>query len=197
MTLAIEGLSRPVLAEASLAYGQHLVTVGQTGAAVDLLARTFRAVMAKPDGTDVRVAATLACEWGRALAARGQHADAIKRFEGAVAGYARTRQAELSAVVQRELSASLIALGETARAEDVLRRALATALASRQLETWTPMPPWMSLICSRIFMNCLSLASSQEIAATISTEKENNERAVQKTKQDGRGRHADLGQLLV
>jgi len=127
VTLAIEGLSRPVLAEASLAYGQHLVTVGQTGAAVDLLARSFRAVMAQPDGTDVRVAAMLACEWGRALAARGHHADAIKRFEGAIAGYARTQQAELSAEVQRDLCASLIALGEVARAEDVLRRALATA----------------------------------------------------------------------
>ncbi|MEB2287851.1 MAG: hypothetical protein OZ934_07060 [Anaerolineae bacterium] len=130
VTLAIEGLSRPVLAEASLAYGQHLVAVGQTGAAVDLLARSFRAVMAQPDGSDVRVAAMLACEWGRALAARGQHADAIKRFEGAIAGYARTRQAELSAEVQRDLCASLIALGEMARAEDVLRRALATADAA-------------------------------------------------------------------
>jgi tetratricopeptide (TPR) repeat protein len=127
VTLALEALSRPVLAEASLAYGRHLVAVGQPGAAVDLLARAFRAVMAQPQETDVRVAATLACEWGRALAARGQHADAIKRFKGALAGYARTRQVEPAAAAQRELSASLLALGDATQAEDVLRRALATA----------------------------------------------------------------------
>ncbi len=135
VTLTLEHLSRTALAEASLAYGRHLLGVGQSGTATDVLARAFRAVMAQPEGANVRVAAMLAHEWGRALAARDQHGDAIKRFEGALAGYARTRQVALSATAQRDLGLSLLAQGDSARAEDVFRRALATAdfIARRDL----------------------------------------------------------------
>lgn len=135
VTLTLENLSRTVLAEASLAYGRHLLSVSQSRTAAEVLARAFRAVMAQPQGANVRVAALLAHEWARALAARGQHADAVKRFEGALAGYARTRQAALSATAQRDLGLSLLALADSARAEEVLRRALATAdfIARRDL----------------------------------------------------------------
>lgn len=127
VTPALTNLSRTVMAEATLAYARHLLAVGQNGAAVDVLAQGFRTLMAQPESASVRVAATLAHEWGRALAVRGQYAEAVKRFEGALAGYARTKQAALSATAQRDLGLALVALGDTARAEDVFRRALATA----------------------------------------------------------------------
>ena len=135
VTVTLANLNRVTLAEASLAYGRHLLSVEQPGAALDVLARAFRAVMTPPESANVRVAALLACEWGRALASRQQHADAVKRFEGALAGFARTRQAALSVIAQHELGRSLLVLGDTARAEDVLRRALATAdfIARRDL----------------------------------------------------------------
>ncbi len=127
VTLTLKNISRSTLADASLAYGTYLMDGGQAEAAADVLARAFKTIVSSPEGANVRLAAMLAYEWGRALIKLGQPDAAIKRFEGALAGYARTKQTHLSVLTQRDLAETLIATGDDTRAEDVLRRALATA----------------------------------------------------------------------
>lgn len=126
VTLTLERLDPVTRAKASLAYGQHLVAVGEAGEAVKLLGSVLRPVlMIRPP--DVALAAAVAHDWAKALAAAGQHADSVARYEGALAGYAEIRRADLSVAAHGDLAESLVALGDLDRAEDLLRRAVASA----------------------------------------------------------------------
>ncbi len=123
----VEDVDRATTAQASLAYGRHLVGVGQLDEACEWLGSALKALLSQVDRGDVRLAAQLAHEWAKALAQLSHHKDAVRRYEAALAGYAETRDAAGSALCQRDLSVSLVQVGEIDRAEDVLRRAMATA----------------------------------------------------------------------
>lgn len=123
----VEDVDRTTTAQASLAYGQHLVSVGEVDEACEWLGSALKALLSQVNRGDVRLAARLAHEWANALASLDQHTDAVRRFEAALAGYAETRDVAGSALCQRDLSVSLVQVGAIDRAEDVLRRAMATA----------------------------------------------------------------------
>lgn len=126
VTAALENLTPVARVEAVRAYGRHLLAVGQAETASQLLSGALRTALAlRPP--DVLLAAEVAHDWARTLVAAGQPAEALPRFEGALAGYAELRQAEPSVRAQGDLAAALAEMGEMDRAEDLLRRALATA----------------------------------------------------------------------
>jgi tetratricopeptide (TPR) repeat protein len=104
--------------------GRHLIQVEQVEAAEQFLSDALRQLLAQVRRGDVTLAAALAHEWANALALLDRHAEAVRRFEAALAGYAESQEATLSALAQHDLSVSLLRLGEIDRAEDVLRRAL-------------------------------------------------------------------------
>jgi tetratricopeptide (TPR) repeat protein len=125
-TLRLDGIERSTWAEAVRAYGQHLRRVEQIEAADELLSDALKALL-KDRPLDMKMAAALAHDWGNVLAVRGRLPEAVKRFDASLASYAQMQQAAPSAVAQLDLSRVLLRLGEVDRAEDVLRRALATA----------------------------------------------------------------------
>jgi tetratricopeptide (TPR) repeat protein len=127
VTLRLERPDRAARAEACLAYGRYLAQVGQTEAAGELYSIALRDLLAQSDRADVTLAAALAHEWANALVAQERYEEAVRRYEAALAGYAETQAATLSALAQRDLSRALLFLGDADRAEDTLRRALATA----------------------------------------------------------------------
>jgi tetratricopeptide (TPR) repeat protein len=126
MSLRLDGLDTATEAKGCRALGRHLIQVDQVEAAEQFLSDSLRQLLRQVRRGDVTLAAGLAHEWANALARLGRHADAVRRFEAALAGYAEAQDAALSALAQHDLSASLMALGEIERAEDVLRRALVT-----------------------------------------------------------------------
>ncbi|MBN2304022.1 MAG: AAA family ATPase [Anaerolineae bacterium] len=120
-----EELDPAARARASLAYGHFLVEQHQPREAVRVLGAALRPVlMMRPP--DVLLAATVAHAWADALAAAGLFAEAVPRYEGALAGYAELRRADLSIRAHGDLAAALVQTGDLDRAEDLLRRALAT-----------------------------------------------------------------------
>jgi tetratricopeptide (TPR) repeat protein len=125
-TLRLDGIARSTWAETVRAYGQHLRRVEQIEAADELLADALKALL-KDRPLDMKMAAALAHDWGNVLAVRGRLPEAVKRFDASLASYAQMQQAAPSAVSQLDLSRVLLRLGEVDRAEDALRRALATA----------------------------------------------------------------------
>ena len=127
VAVTLEGIPRPVQVRATLAYGRHLIRVGQIDAAADLLSAAFRSVIAQPDGTDVGLVAALAYQWGCALVIQGHLPEAVRRFEGALAGFARMQQPARVVEVQGDLGEARVRLGDLDRAEDDLRRALEAA----------------------------------------------------------------------
>lgn len=124
-TPTLANLSHEVLAEANRAYARHLVRVGEAEAAAALLADALRKLLLAKS-KDVALAAGLAHDWAGALIAAGQREAAVKRFEGALAGYAEAERPDLSAEAQVDFAELLADMGELDRAEDTLRRALAT-----------------------------------------------------------------------
>ncbi len=126
MSLRLDGLDTATQAKACCALGRHLMQVDQVDAAEQFLSDSLRKLLTQVRRGDVTLAAALAHEWANALARLDRHAEAVRRFEAALAGYAEAQDAALSALAQHDLSVSLIALGEIERAEDVLRRALVT-----------------------------------------------------------------------
>ena len=126
VTSRIAGLDPETLAQASRAYACHLIQGGQAGAAAEVLSRALRTVLGRRP-TNVAQAAGLAHEWANALVAGGQIEQALARFKAALAGYAEARLADQSASVQCDYGAVLVAQGELDQAEDLLRRAMATA----------------------------------------------------------------------
>ncbi|RPI99744.1 MAG: tetratricopeptide repeat protein, partial [Chloroflexi bacterium] len=127
MTLRLDGLDIATLARAARALGLHLIRVDQVEAAERALAEWLRRLVGQIQRGGVTQAAILAHEWANSLTLLGRPADAIRRYEAALAGYAEAQDAVHSAVAQRDLSKALIQLEEFERAEDVLRRALVTA----------------------------------------------------------------------
>jgi tetratricopeptide (TPR) repeat protein len=127
MTLRLETLDTATRAEACIALGSHLIRVEQPEAAARLLSESLRQLLVRAGRGDVMQAARMAHEWANALVMLGQDADAVRRYEAALAGYAETQDAAQSARAQRDLSDALLRLGDLDRAEDALRRALATA----------------------------------------------------------------------
>jgi tetratricopeptide (TPR) repeat protein len=126
VTLRLDGIERATWAETVRAYGQHLRRVEQIEASDELLSDALKALL-KDHPLDMKMAAMLAHDWGNILAERGRLPEAVRRFDAALASYAQTQQAGPSAVAQLDLSRALLRLGQVDRAEDVLRRALATA----------------------------------------------------------------------
>jgi tetratricopeptide (TPR) repeat protein len=126
MSLRLDGLDTATQATACRALGHHLIQVDQVETAEQFLSESLRQLLSQVRRGDVALAAALAHEWANALARLDRHAEAVRRFEAALAGYAEAQDATLSALAQHDLSVSLIALGEIERAEDVLRRALVT-----------------------------------------------------------------------
>ncbi len=120
------GLEPGALAQAHCMMARHLIEVGQAGAAAESLSAALRAVLAQRP-IDVVQAAGLAHEWANALVAGGQTEVATARFKAALAGYAEVRRADQAASAQCDYSAVLIRQGEVGQAEDLLRRAVATA----------------------------------------------------------------------
>ncbi len=119
------------LVDAARAYGRLLAQNGQVSASADTMAGVASALAAVPS-PDPLLVARLAHDAGRALVADGRLADAVPRFETALSGYAAARRADLAAEVGRDLGDTLARLQQIDRAEDVLRRALATADLLRQ-----------------------------------------------------------------
>ncbi len=163
VAVTLEGVPRPVQVRATLAYGRHLIRVGQVETAADLLSKAFRSVIAQPDGTDVGLVAALAHQWGCALVTQGHLPEAVRRFEGALAGFARTQQPARVVEVQGDLAEARLRLGDLDRAEDDLRRALeAAGYLGRQANSAA-----LRLALGRVYVRRADVAQSdnQKVAA--------------------------------
>ncbi|MBN1967508.1 MAG: NACHT domain-containing protein, partial [Anaerolineae bacterium] len=127
MSLRLDGLDTATYVRACRALGRHLVHVDQVEAAERFLSESLRQLLGQVRRGNVVLAAALAHEWANVLVQLDRHTDAVRRFEAALAGYAEAQEAAFSALAQRDLSRSLLRLGDIDRAEDVLRRALVSA----------------------------------------------------------------------
>ncbi len=126
VTGEMAGLDQATLAQARCKMARHLVAVGQADAAADALSSGLRAILAQRP-VDVIQAARLAHEWANALVAGGQVEAAAARFKAALTGYAEARRADRAAGAQCDYGELLIGQGDLEGAEDLLRRAVATA----------------------------------------------------------------------
>ncbi|NDJ79193.1 MAG: AAA family ATPase [Chloroflexi bacterium] len=120
-------LDANVLAEANRAYGRHLARVEQYPEAEQAYNSALRLLRHAGPTADRLLGASILHEWGCLLVVQGQPDEAAQRFQSAVAGYAEVQHVRRSIAVQRDLAATLSGMGELDRAEDLLRRVLATA----------------------------------------------------------------------
>ena len=127
MTLELPDLSAELLAETSLAYARYLVHDGQIAAAARELAHAVKAQLAAPEQADVAQVAALLHEWAHVLADQEQTAQAIKRYQEALAAYAKSKQPRPAARAMYELGALLAHHDAADRAREIWTRALRSA----------------------------------------------------------------------
>ncbi len=127
MTLELPHLTPDMLAETRLAYARYLVHDGQLDAAAHQLARAVKAQLAEPNRAEVARVAALLHEWARVLADQGQAAQAIKRYQEALAAYAKSQKPRPAAQAMYELGALLAHHEAADRAEEIWTRALRSA----------------------------------------------------------------------
>ncbi len=127
MTLELPNLSANTLAETCVAYGRYLSHDKQPASAARELARAVKTQLAAPEQADVALVAALLHEWARALADQEQTAQAIKRYQEALAAYAKSKQPHPAAEAMYELGALLTQNDAADRAETIWVRALRSA----------------------------------------------------------------------
>jgi tetratricopeptide (TPR) repeat protein len=126
IAITLPNLDPNVLAEANQAHGRHLMRVEQYADAEAAFSGAVRPLQLAGRAADMSLAAAVLYDWGQALMAQGRYQEAVPRFQGAMSGYVELQQPEDAIMVQRELAEALQALGQVDRAEDLLRRALAS-----------------------------------------------------------------------
>ena len=127
MTLELPDLPADLLAETRLAYARYLLRDGQSAAAAHELAYAVKAQLAEPQQADVARIGALLHEWARALAELGQPVQAIKRYQEALAAYAKSKQPRPAARAMYELGALLAQNAAADRAREIWARALRSA----------------------------------------------------------------------
>lgn len=127
VTLARDDLDRATFAAVHRAYAAFLEANGQLPDAIKLLSDGLHTLLRERRAEDVGLLAPLAHAWGDTLVRAGRCDEAVPRYEAALSGYAETRQPARSIEARLGLSAALVALDQRDRAEDMLRRALASA----------------------------------------------------------------------
>lgn len=131
VTGQISGLDSSLAAEARLAYARYLLANGQPEPALSLLTNAFQLLRAAPK-PDLAKAVELMHLRGDVFIRVGRDADAIRMLHEALSGYARINRPRAAAAALHALAGLLVRHADahtdmTARAEDLLRRALASA----------------------------------------------------------------------
>ncbi len=127
VTVAIPDLDPVTRALASHAYGKFLVETDQPVVAERMLQRVVDGLLAQRDPRTRQITACLMLDLANALALQEHHGEAMEYYIMAQRGFAAERDVVGSAEAQRDHSQTLIALGDPAQAEDMLRRALTAA----------------------------------------------------------------------